>query len=94
MDPDVRTMLNTMDTQAVRRWLHETSLANVEEYLHEMSADNAFRRMALAERERRYFRELKRPHWTVTPTFWVALVGSLAAIAAAIISWFAWQHPH
>ena len=33
------------------------------------------------------------PHWTVTPTFWVALVGTLAAIAAAILAFLAWQYP-
>jgi len=31
---------------------------------------------------------LKKPHWTTTPTFWIVLLGSLAAIAAA---WFGWR---
>ena len=37
--------------------------------------------------------ESKKPHWSVTPTFWVALAGALAAIAACIIGWLALQKP-
>ena len=37
--------------------------------------------------------DLKKPHWTVTPTFWLALMSAAAAIAACIIAWYAWRQP-
>lgn len=33
------------------------------------------------------------PHWTTTPTFYVACVGTVAAIIAAVISFLAWRYP-
>ncbi len=31
--------------------------------------------------------ELKKPHWTVLPNFWLTLIAALAAVAAAFIAW-------
>jgi hypothetical protein len=43
--------------------------------------------IAFAERQRRQYEKLKKPHWTVTPTFWVAVISALAAIVAAYFAW-------
>lgn len=31
--------------------------------------------------------ELKKPHWTVNPNFWITLVSAIAAIVAAYFAW-------
>jgi hypothetical protein len=31
--------------------------------------------------------ELKKPHWTVKPTFWIAIISAIAAIVAAYFAW-------
>lgn len=33
--------------------------------------------------------DLKRPHWSVTPTFWITVISAAAAIAAAYFAWLA-----
>lgn len=33
--------------------------------------------------------ELKKPHWTVLPNFWLTAVSALAAILAAYLAWLA-----
>lgn len=37
--------------------------------------------------------ELKKPHWTTVPNFWITVVSALAAIVAAILAWLAWRQP-
>ena len=56
-----------------------------------------FRRREAAEAEERaklrhqeivaHLLELKKPHWSVTPTFWIAIISALAAIGAAYFAW-------
>jgi hypothetical protein len=33
--------------------------------------------------------ELKRPHWTVLPNFWLTAISAVAAVAAAYLAWLA-----
>jgi hypothetical protein len=33
--------------------------------------------------------ELKRPHWTVLPNFWLTAISAIAAVAAAYLAWLA-----
>jgi hypothetical protein len=40
------------------------------------------------EVERR-LEELKKPHWTVLPNFWLTALSAFAAIVAAILAWLA-----
>jgi hypothetical protein len=35
--------------------------------------------------------ELKKPHWTLVPTFWLVLVGVIAGIVAAFMEILAWK---
>jgi hypothetical protein len=32
--------------------------------------------------------DLKKPHWTVIPNFWLTLIGAIAAVVAAWLAWF------
>ena len=51
--------------------------------------------LAEAEEERRHgavkarLDELKKPHWTVLPSFWLTLISAIAAVAAAIFGYLA-----
>jgi hypothetical protein len=64
----------------------------------EFTAQNIAAQQLLAER--REFREeqrnqkiekrlneLKKPHWSVVPTFWLTFLG---AVSAALAAWFSW----
>jgi hypothetical protein len=33
--------------------------------------------------------ELKKPHWTVLPNFWLTAISALAAVLAAYLAWLA-----
>jgi hypothetical protein len=35
--------------------------------------------------------ELKKPHWTLVPTFWLVLVGVIAGIVAAVMEVLSWE---
>ena len=37
--------------------------------------------------------ELRKPHWTVVPTFWLVIIGIVVGISAGVISWLAWHRP-
>ena len=37
--------------------------------------------------------ELKKPHWSITPTFWLTLICAIAAIMACVLTWLAWPKP-
>jgi hypothetical protein len=40
-----------------------------------------------------HFNALRKPHWTVVPTFWLVILGIFVGIASAVISWLAWHQP-
>jgi hypothetical protein len=86
MSPEIADILNTIDTRKHKEFLAKASLDQIEEYLRELTADNVFRRMGEAERERRYFEVLHRPHWTVTPTFWLVVVSVILSATAALLA--------
>jgi hypothetical protein len=72
--------------------------------LHRISQAAAVVRQELAERDskrreeedqKRHARidaqlsELKKPHWTVLPNFWLTFLGAIAAVVAAYLAWLA-----
>jgi len=71
------------DTEAIRRWLPVAALADVERFAEWSRNGHAAHALALEELERRRFELLRKPHWSLSPLFWVAvLTMAFAAIAA------------
>jgi hypothetical protein len=87
MPKTLQEILNTPDIgNEHRSWIIESTDEQLDEYILRTSNSNSvgLHRMALAERERRQFNHLKKPHWTMTPGF---IVGFLAMVFAAIAAW-------
>jgi hypothetical protein len=88
MSPEVTKILNTGGTGAHRDWLAAASDDLLDEYIANISNNDSFHRMAVAERERRHFLRVLKPHWSVTPNFWITVIACLAAVGAF---WFGWR---
>jgi len=87
MPKTLQEILNTPDVgNEHRSWIIESTDEQLDEYILRTSNSNSagLHRMALAERNKRQFNHLKKPHWTMTPGF---IVGFLAMVFAAIAAW-------
>lgn len=40
-----------------------------------------------------HLEELRKPHWTTTPTFWVALGALVVGVIGIVLTYLAWQNP-
>ena len=40
-----------------------------------------------------HLERMREPHWTTTPTFWVALIADIAGVSGVFLAYWAWQHP-
>jgi hypothetical protein len=82
--------LNTENTEH-RDWILEATDDELDEYILGQIRNPSFREMALAERGKRHFKHLSKPHWTTTPNFWLTVVAVIVAflsmIFAAIAAW-------
>ena len=47
-------------------------------------ADNYVYELIKDELLERHLKSIKKPHWTITPVFWVSVVAALAACIAAV----------
>jgi cytoskeletal protein RodZ len=65
-------------------WQLKASDDELDEYISRMPPTLNVHKMARAERERRHFKRVSTPHWTMTPSFFVAFI---AMIFAAIAAW-------
>ena len=86
MSPEINKLLNTTDTKVHKDWLANASLSQIEEYLRELTTDSLYLHMGLAERERRYFDLLRKPQWTITPTFWIVVASVVISLLALSLS--------
>ena len=77
-------MLNCPDDKKLRAWLKAAPLKDVEGFIDGSSPTNSVHQHAIAERDKRYHELLRKPHWTLTPGFWVAFA---AMVFAAIAAW-------
>jgi hypothetical protein len=50
-----------------RDWIREATDEQLDEYILCVSGNRLLSPMALAERQRRHFKHLSKPHWTMTP---------------------------
>lgn len=84
--------LRSGDFNDVRAWIRNATDAELDAFI-DRSQLNTFFTFATAERQRRQHITLRRPHWTVVPTFWLVIAGVIFAACAGVISWLAWKHP-
>lgn len=87
MSPEIQKILIALEPAAHRVWISKATDELLDEYVSNISENEHYHRMALAERERRHFNHLSRPHWSVTPNFWFSFTACLAAIAAAVFAY-------
>ena len=74
-----------------REWLKTATLEEVEGFIEQTSPGHNIHAAAIAERDQRYHRSLKKPHWTLVPGFWVAVLAMIFAAIAALpvfLKWF------
>jgi hypothetical protein len=69
-----------------RRRVAKMSKAELEEYLIVGKCGEIGRQLAI-------MRLGSMENWKDSPTFWVAFISAVAAIAALVIGWLAWQRP-
>jgi hypothetical protein len=89
--------LSISSKRELRAWLKEASDADIDDYIHGVSAAGHFWTYAIAERQRRQMEKLSKPHWTTVPNFWLTLIAALAAVIGLMVAvWVAWLqfHPH
>jgi hypothetical protein len=64
--------------------LARMSESALEDFLNTGEHGTRERQFALEELQRRRLGSIAKPHWTLTPMFWIALVG---AVFAGIAAW-------
>ena len=81
----------SLDRSAFRSWVKTASETDLHEVFDHMSPMSCASKWKIAETEvaRRRHAELRKPHWTVLPNFWLTVVSVLAAVTAAYLSWLA-----
>jgi hypothetical protein len=67
-----------------RKWILSATDEQLDEYISETALNPHVHPFALAERQKRHFKHLSKPHWTTTPVF---IVGFFAMVFAGIASW-------
>jgi len=71
----VAEILNEQNFRIIREWISEADDGQLDEYISRTAThtDDRSHKMALAERNRRHFKHLSKPHWTTAPNFWITL---------------------
>jgi len=80
----IREFPEANNEQAHREWLTNATIEELDAYIPVYSATPTFYRMALAQREKLYFHKLNKPHWTMTPMFWIVL---LSLFLTLLLDW-------
>jgi hypothetical protein len=83
------------DTRILQQWVKTQTDAQLSAALDVIYVHLEFQRAIVkAEIEERRHRkieqrleDLKKPHWTVLPNFWITVLSALAAVVAAYFAW-------
>lgn len=68
----------------LRAWLKKNPKnEEIEEFINNCSPSNNLWEIAKFELEKRI---LRKPHWTLVPTFWLVLIGSIAGVICAFLA--------
>lgn len=84
MRKTVREILMTSDDREIPAWIIEATDAELDDFIFCTSSIPARHNVGLAERSKRQFNQLKKPHWSLT---WGFIVAFLAMVFAAIAAW-------
>ena len=84
MPKTIQEMLTTQDDREMHGWVLEITDKELDQFISLTSHRPPWHNIGLAERQRRHFLKLSKPHCSVTPGF---IVGFLAMVFAAIAAW-------
>ena len=85
MPKTAKEILCVFGDDAHRHWVaHEATDEQLDEYIAKISGNELLYRTALAEREKRHFKRLSQPHWTLG---WGFIVSVIAMVFAGIAAW-------
>jgi len=92
MTPELRPLLDNLNARAHRDYLEKATFEQVEEYLRENPNDGDYRKLGLAELEKRRFELLQKEEFKTLETLrkshrihlWILVIAILTLICAAI----------
>lgn len=91
MQESVDAILNR-PFKEIREWLKIAPLEAIEEFIDKCSPAQSIYTRAINERSKRYAKLARKPHWTVTPAFIIAVLGMIFAAIAAWPTIKDWLH--
>ena len=86
MPKTVQEILNALENSEHLAWILAATDEQLDEYILKTSGNEVLHRAALSERMRRQFNRLSKPHWTLTPTFWISLGILIVSVAILIVT--------
>jgi len=93
ISPEVQELLQTGDVIRHRKWIVRASDELLDEYILHISGSEQFHRMALAERERRHFKSLSKPHWLISWTFIFTVGIFIVAVLTLVVGLLSLKEP-
>lgn len=91
MPKPLNEILTCSNDDEIREWFRVAPLEELEGFIAQSSPNLTIHKRAIVERDRRYATMARKPHWTITPGFIIAVLAMIfSAIAAwpVIQSWF------
>lgn len=93
MPKTAKEMMHVIEDNLHREWIAEASDGQLDEYISVMPPGKGLHEAARAEREKRHFRRISEPHWTLAPTFWISLGVLIVSLGILWVAWQTWKHP-
>lgn len=85
MSLDIKKLQNSSEEDHLT-WISKANLEQISEYLEHFGTSPNYSRMALARQQKLQFEVLRKPHWTITPTFWLVLLSVLLSTFALLVT--------
>jgi hypothetical protein len=84
--------MGVLDGDEIRAWIYEATTDELEDFLRvaslgEYQIPQVFFEDARAALQVRLARAALKPHWSITPNFFVAVIAGLATLAGVVIAW-------
>ena len=85
MSSDIKKLQNSSEEDH-QAWISKANLEQISEYLEHFSTSPTYCRMAMARQQKLQFDVLTKPHWTITPTFWLVILSVLLSAFALLVT--------